>query len=292
VQAKSKQLARQFRVGEADDCSLLAQYLRKQLEISGQEIKQLLNQRSVLVNGRRVWMAKHSLYAGDLIQLALRAGPSALEVLKSGEHWLVLSKPAGLVSTGEGQSAEKLLRKELAQQALYAVHRLDRDTSGCLLFARSQAARAPLESLFRRHLCTKRYLVLVAGRVTQEKFHSTQPISGQHCRSQFERLALGPKASLLAATIETGRMHQIRIHLAGLGYPVIGERQYLSGKLSSQLLRSAPRQMLHAYQLEFPSPWEEGVISCRAEPPEDFRDCARMAGLELGSFLAKDDQKH
>ncbi len=248
-------------------------FIARTLNCSRNEAKRLLDERRVFVNGRRVWMARHRLKQGDTIEIQdTSTSPRTLttkQVLYQDDHFVILNKPPRLLSNGP-DSAESELRRLLNIPALRAVHRLDRDTSGCLLFATSRDVFERMVPLFKERAVGKAYRALVSGRVSGESARIAAPIDGQPALSLLRVLSSTSKASHLEIKIETGRTHQVRKHLAGIGHPILGDKQYATGKVDSQALRSVPRQMLHAHSLSFPCPMTGEVIRTKATLPEDF----------------------
>jgi 23S rRNA pseudouridine1911/1915/1917 synthase len=165
------------------------------------------------------------------------------------------------------------------------VHRLDRDTSGALVVAKNESALRDLVRQFKARQVRKEYLALVwgqprpaAGRVEtligrsprDRKKMSAQPKSGRPAVTLYETLEnLGP-AALLRVRIETGRTHQIRVHLAHLGHPVVGDREY-GHKRPAPLPAPVPRQMLHAERLSCVHPRTGGLLVFSAPVPPDMQ---------------------
>ncbi|MDZ4199490.1 MAG: RluA family pseudouridine synthase, partial [Kiritimatiellia bacterium] len=162
---------------------------------------------------------------------------------------------------------------------LRAVHRLDRDTSGCLWFSRSETARAEAIELFRANRVLKVYEAIVLGRFPQSECRMEEPIDGQPACTTVRRLRASDQASHVRLTIETGRTHQIRKHLLGAGFPIAGDKAYGTARSIGSEARSVPRQMLHALELE--ARFESGERLCaRAPLPPDFRATLRRFKLE------------
>jgi 23S rRNA pseudouridine1911/1915/1917 synthase len=167
------------------------------------------------------------------------------------------------------------------------VHRLDRDTSGLLVVARSQEAYERLQELVRRRLLDRRYLSLVRGRPRSRSGRIEAPIgrdrhdptrrsldsdSPQEAITHFEVERLLPRYALLAVRLETGRTHQIRVHLEAIGLPVVGDPVY--GVPDREL----GRQFLHANRLSFPHPFSGEPVRTESPLPEDLQTAlARLA---------------
>jgi len=222
-----------FQVSRSGQGTPLVSFLADQLEISGSKAKSLLNQRSVWVNGRRIWMAKHSLSAGDRVEVrSLRPDPpeaSPLELLFEDEWLLAVNKPAGRISESHPQSVESKLRTERSLPKLRALHRLDRETSGVLLLLKDPSVRERFVDLFREHRVEKEYAVLLAGHLPSQPLEITQRLEGKRARSLFVLKTASPGFCRAACFIQTGRMHQIRKHAQSAGCRVLGDSQYRSG---------------------------------------------------------------
>ena len=253
----------------------LLDFLSRRLQLSRRKAKDLLDSRNEFVNERRIWMARHTLAAGDQVAallstpLAPGSAPAALPLLLADEHLLAIDKPAGLAANGP-DSAESRLQAERADPAIRAVHRLDRDTSGCLLFARSAEAFDRMVALFREHAVSKIYQVLATGRL-EGSDTIRRPLEGLPAVTSFAVLAANALASHLRVKIETGRTHQIRKHLSALGHPVVGDRSYGTARAVPEPLRAVSRQMLHAARISFRHPFTGEQVDVTAPLPRDFR---------------------
>lgn len=260
--------------------SELLPFLAGVLEISARSAKRILDSRAVFVNRRRVWMAKHHLKPGDVVETHCRpraasvAGPP---ILFSDGRFLVVSKPAGILAVGTG-SIEELVCRRL-DPALRAAHRLDRNTSGCLLFCADREALEAAESMFRRRKVEKTYLAIVYGHTRRKSFEIRNRLDNRTALTRVFEIDRGREASLLRINIETGRTHQIRRHLASAGNPVVGDSQYGLSRGETSATITAARQMLHALSLEMPHPFSKCAISASAPLPEDFLQCLKRLGL-------------
>jgi 23S rRNA pseudouridine1911/1915/1917 synthase len=261
----------------------LQEFLAAHLGISKGKAKDLLDLRIVFVNGRRVWMAKHELKARDKIEVQLATTPTAVaqhmpKILYQDPDILVVDKTAGLLVNGSG-SIEELLREKLKLPALEVVHRLDRDTSGCLLLAKNPEMREKLVALFGQREVTKVYHAIAAGRVPDGIREIRTPVDGEPALTRLERLDANPQASHLKLNIETGRTHQIRRHLLAIHHPVLGDKQYGARFQPAGHQAEIPRQMLHSAVLAFPHPTSGAAVRCIATLPPDFRGCLRSLHL-------------
>jgi RluA family pseudouridine synthase len=204
-----------------------------------------------------------------------------IPVLYQDEDVVAVSKPEGLASIPE-RSRERsclleLVTEQLAQR-LYVVHRLDKDASGVMLFARNPRAHKFLNDQFAAHSIRKSYLALVHGIVAQDSGTITAPLRqfgsgrtgvdqlrGKSCLTDFSVSDRLGQHTLLSVEPWTGRRHQVRVHLYSLGHPIVGDRLYGDRTTQSQF----SRLMLHAFRLggKLPSGQE---MEIEAPPPESF----------------------
>ena len=269
-------------VSKLDAKNTLQEFVAVKLSVSKRAAKNLLDDRKVWVNRRCVWMAHHALRPGDTIEIAAGANPAQpkappkLRILVEDDFYLIVDKPSGVVSVGE-DSIEELLRAQTGAQGLQAVHRLDRDTTGCLLFAKNVAAFDAAVAIFRTRRVTKLYQVIVWGRYVRNASTITEELDGDRAVSHIQREASSADASFLKVRLETGRTHQIRRHLASIRHPVLGDREHGVKFARDPRLLTIPRQMLHACGLELPHPMTSGnTLKAHSPLPADFRRCLTL----------------
>jgi 23S rRNA pseudouridine955/2504/2580 synthase len=265
----------------------------------------LIRRGEVRVNGRRAG-PEQRVSAGDSVRLppvresmpeAPRRVPAALiktvqrAVIHEDERLLVLDKPAGLaVHGGSGLSfgVIEVLRASRPTETLELAHRLDRDTSGCLIVARRTSALRVLHALLRDGEVQKSYLALLAGRWnlghkridaplrTDQRVGGERTVtvhsSGKQARTEFKLVEhFGAKASLVEAILHTGRTHQIRVHAAHCGHPVLGDQKYGDQARNEALAAQGLKRMfLHAHSLAFT--WPDGAEQSFSAPlPRELR---------------------
>ncbi|WP_147820864.1 dephospho-CoA kinase [Salidesulfovibrio onnuriiensis] len=284
--------------------------------ISRGKVKEWIEAGMATVNGTVETKGKCKLFGGEALTLSAPEGlagddapqpeTGALPVLYEDEHVLVIDKPANLTThPAPGQPDNTLVNRLLHHYPDMAsehsgmdgqrpgiVHRLDKDTSGVMAVARTEAARLKLAGDFADRRVRKVYLALVHGRPEQSKgeieadmgrhpTHKTKMAvvdkGGREARSSYEVLWTDPleRASLVAVRIFTGRTHQIRVHMAHIGHPLVGDEVYGPQEHAlwcreTGLGDLAPRQMLHAFFLRFDHPATGEPMSFMQEPPGDF----------------------
>lgn len=272
-----------FQVKPHEDGNTLLEVLSERLRCSKKQAKAMLDGKQVLVNGKRIWMAKHPLKAKDQIEV-IRSEATAtkkIEVLKKSGGILVVNKPAGLVTNDSAKSLEVRLQRELRNPEICAVHRLDRETSGCVIFAKNAAAKAEMIPIFKDQQVVKIYRAIVNGRVSDQLQTITRDIDGESATTLVNVLDRSRLASYLELRIKTGRTHQIRKHLAAVRHPVLGDKGYAGSKGLADILRTLPRQMLHAYHLVLPIPGKpDKPLRVTAPVPDDFRETLKALRLK------------
>jgi 23S rRNA pseudouridine1911/1915/1917 synthase len=261
-----------FQVKPNEEGLPLVDVLSERFRCSKKQARVLLDARQVFVNGQRVWMAKHTLKVKDVIE-AVRpeAKTHKIEILKRAGDLIIVNKPSGMVTNGSDRSLEVRLRHELNNPNLCAVHRLDRDTSGCVMFSATAAGKEAMIPLFKDQRIVKIYRAIAIGRVSDTLKTITRDIDGESATTLVSVLDRNRDASYLELRIHTGRTHQIRKHLAAMRHPVLGDKEYAGEQRGNPIFRAVPRQMLHACRLILPDPQSEKALRISAPVPEDFQ---------------------
>lgn len=280
------------------DPKVLQDFLALKFSLSRRTAKAMIDGRSVWVNRKCVWIARFALRTGDLVEIPSQVVKGALKqsggedarretkdvrhvrVLWSNESYLVCDKPAGLVSCDDPKSVETILREQEKIPTLEAVHRLDRDTTGCLMFAKNHAAFLAAVEVFKTHKVSKVYHAVTTGSFKYAHQVIDTPIDGQPAVSKVTREGAGADASFLRIRIETGRTNQIRKHLASVRAPIVGDRVFGLKSARDPRLMQVPRQMLHASTLTLPDPLSpHDEISVHSPLPADFRATLKLFGM-------------
>ncbi len=247
----------------------------------------------------------HDAVHEDLLEIEI-------PIIARGEGWLAVDKPAGIpvhpVNRIVENSLIRILRRQEDNENLRLVHRLDRETSGILLIATDPETARFLARAFERGRVRKEYLAIVAGEPTDDHGVIDSPIgaaersrvfvrrqtteSGQHARTEWRVVLRFGHRTLLRIHPRTGRRHQIRVHLASIGHPVLGDPLYgrpdadyldmVSGARDRRTESDGPkRQLLHASRLEFPDPSRHGTTVIESPLPPDI-----VAAYELADGLS------
>lgn len=281
------------------DPKVLQDFLALKFALSRRTAKAMIDGRSVWVNRKCVWIARFELRTGDAVEIPSavvkgaraqggKAGESVsatkavrhIRVLWSNASYLVCDKPAGVVSCDDPKSAEAVLRTQENIPTLEAVHRLDRDTTGCLMFAKNHAALQAAIEVFKTHKVSKVYHAISVGKFPFAHQVIATPIDGQEAVSKVTREMVSADATFLRVRIETGRTNQIRRHLSSVRCPIVGDRVFGLKNARDPRLMQVPRQMLHASTLTLPDPLSpHDEIKVHAPLPADFRATLRLFGL-------------
>jgi 23S rRNA pseudouridine1911/1915/1917 synthase len=291
-----------FTVGDAEAGLRLDQALAARVPgLSRRRARLLLDIGGVFVDGRRVKVAGRLVHAGEKIVANLggaldRATPKTGRdaraadearlpphtVVFEDEDVVVVDKPAGLLTAPTPESDRNNLASLLARRAggapVHVVHRIDLETSGLLVFAKTEDANRVLSEKFRTHDLERAYLAVVAGAFPDGMRVIERPVGGKRAVTHVaveERL--GARATLLRCRLETGRTHQIRLHVQAEGHPVLGDPRYGGAPISPR----APRMALHATLLAFAHPRTGEALSFTSPWPADLAawlEALRRAG--------------
>lgn len=279
-----------FTVAGLPSPARLDQVLRSRFPQWGRNaVQQLIGARLVHVNGKTVWLASWQLHNGDRIEVDRTPPPKPHPIgawddrwlLAMDEHLLVVDKPAGLLSEAPPHRNTPNLQ-ELATERfgpLTLLHRLDRDTSGVLVLARTTLANRVLSAAWQAHTIEKEYVAIVAapnqlaeeGRISarlapdprQRERMVVVSKGGQGAVTRYVMVAAATGRQFVQLWPDTGRTHQLRVHLAYMRAPILGDRLYGDAG-------RAPRLLLHARQITIPSPAGNGELVFVAPLPPEF----------------------
>jgi 23S rRNA pseudouridine955/2504/2580 synthase len=298
----SKARATLLEVGEEGDAQRIDNFLLRRLKgVPKSHVYRVLRSGEVRVNSGRV-KPDHRLRVGDKVRVppvrlptpAVRAAPQPLDlpVVFEDDALLVVDKPSGVaVHGGSGVSygvIESLRAERPRAKLLELAHRLDRDTSGLLVIAKKRSALVALHRMLREGEVEKIYVALVKGgwaggaRELRERLHKYVTAGGerrvavhgggQTAVTRVQPIAAADACSLLELRLMTGRTHQIRVHLAHAGHPVLGDDKYGDFELNRALARhGVKRLLLHARRLAFAHPATGAPLRLEAPVPDDMR---------------------
>jgi 23S rRNA pseudouridine1911/1915/1917 synthase len=283
----------------------LDQFLAKRLpEFSRSRLQQLIRDGFVRLNNSAS-RPRQIVRGGDKIELTepplekIETLPEAipLKILFEDDDLIVINKPPGLVvHPGAGHREHTLVNALLNHCATLSgiggkerpgiVHRLDKETSGCLIVAKNDVTHRDLSRQFAARTVEKIYLALVAGKLRKQagvieerigrhpvhrKQMSATTLRGRAAKTEYRTVRSSDGATLVECRLHSGRTHQIRVHLHHLGHPVIGDKVY-----APRLAKDFPRQMLHAWKLGFRHPRTEEWKSFKAPLPDDFAAAIKL----------------
>jgi 23S rRNA pseudouridine1911/1915/1917 synthase len=306
---------RAIEVGPEQAGQALAAFLRGALGGSWSQARALIETGKVFIDGRRVTSTGERVAAGQQVEVRMRAPrprDTALEVriVHEDAQVVVIDKPAGISTvpyeTREAGTAMDRLREAWRRQGkaasavgLHVVHRIDRDTSGLVVFAKSKRAEIALAAQFRAHTTVRRYRCVAHGEVTFRRVESflvrdrgdglrgstRVPRQGKRSITHVEVLERRARGTVCAVRLETGRTHQIRIHFAEMGHPLIGETVYIRDYLrAGHQPIASDRLMLHAEVLGFVHPVTGEALRFESRDGTGFTaaEVERVAGPRVG----------
>jgi 23S rRNA pseudouridine1911/1915/1917 synthase len=305
-----------YRVETARANERLDSFVSEKSGYSRSYVQKLIKKGFLRVN-RGIQKARYRIKTGDLIEISLPEEPEnrllpedvPLDIIWEDKHIIVINKPCGMVvhpSAGHrrGTLINALITKCGKLASIGAplrpgvVHRLDKDTSGLIVFAKDDNSYLNLQNQFKKREVEKNYLALVYGdlkkqqgeikraigrAVSDRKKMSVKTKKGREALTHFEVVKRMKAATLVNVSIITGRTHQIRVHFAAIGHPVLGDRIY-GKKTSLKFMRTTiqfQRQMLHAQRLRFRHPVNNNILSLTAPVPEDMKKAIEeLSGLK------------
>lgn len=268
-------------------------YLKQIVQVSGRSIQRMTRQKGLVLNGKPTFLQR-KLKPGDKLQIMITASNDCslkpesgeVDILYEDKFIIVVNKPARQLVHPAGQTVSGTLVNYLAFQLkqrgivgeIRAVHRLDRDTSGCVLFAKDPHSQFLLSKQLTAGVIHRTYWALVRGIVLSPSGtidtpigpHPSQPNRravnerGESAITHYRVLQTFSETTLLECKLETGRTHQIRVHLAHLGFPIIGDGMY------GVRVAWMPRQALHASSISFRKINTEEELTIHAPLPTDF----------------------
>ncbi len=292
---RCKQISLHWHVPEAYDHCLVRDFLRNEQKISRQGLTDVKHNGSILVNDEMVTV-RAILSKGDKVSVIFPPEERSkglipnekipLDIIYEDDHLLVINKQANLPTIPSIYHSDRSLangvlyyyEKNKIPCTFHAVNRLDRDTSGLLVVAKHRYAHDLMSKQQREGKLKRTYLAIIQGHVSKPRGTINAPIGrkeesiierevradGQIAVTHYEVMKVLPEETVVKLSLETGRTHQIRVHMAHLGHPLVGDDLY-GGSVSK-----IQRQALHSYQLEFYHPIKQKEYCFTVDPPEDM----------------------
>ena len=298
-----------FVVEEEDKGTRLDQYLVKQLDLTRTRVQNLIKENNIKVNNEKTKVAYKiepndsvRVYIPEVVEKDIEAEDIKLDIVYQDGDIAIINKYSGMVvHPAHGHYSGTLVNAILFQIKDLSgingemrpgiVHRLDKDTSGLIIVAKNDKAHTKLTEMFKNKEIKKTYLAIVKGKVSKEtgrietnigrdeKDRKKMSVSrdekkGKLAITTYKVIDSNERYSLLDVNIETGRTHQIRVHMKHIGYPILGDIVY--GRPDNKIMR----QMLHAYKLEFKHPITSEEMVLEAHLPKDFVEALCYAQLK------------
>jgi RluA family pseudouridine synthase len=285
----------EYTATEEDKGETVAAILQGRLQVSRRMIRRLVRSKGIRLNGKPTFLDR-PVKPGDTIRIVVRQTAFVrdehedrhLSILWEDTDLIVIDKPPGMAVHSHrvpkgwtlAQAVARYLRNKGENTTAHPVHRLDKDTSGAILIAKNSWAHSRLDAALRAKAITREYIAIVHGHPSWDSLAIDLPLDRAHGRADLRtvsphgkvavtfvrRIGSGDAHTVVAIALETGRTHQIRVHLAHLGHPLVGDSLY--GRKEASL--SLPRTALHALRLSFPQPRTGERITCEAPLPDDI----------------------
>jgi 23S rRNA pseudouridine1911/1915/1917 synthase len=290
---KKQAVSRETKLTVAEQTELMVFLLAKMGGMSRNSVKSLLSHRQVSVNGKITTLYNAILQPKDIVTVSTSAGNIELKhpklrIIYEDNSLIVVEKKEGLLTVSTGKSDETTafsilktyVKKASSQNRIYVVHRIDRETSGVIMFAKNRDTQLALQENWHRIVTRRIYVAVVEGKVEKEKdtivswltenekslkiHSSTFDNGGQKAVTHYRKIKGNEHFSLLELELETGRKNQIRVHLQELGHPIVGDKKYGSE------YNPLGRMGLHARTLEFIHPDTNKKVSFETQVPKIF----------------------
>jgi 23S rRNA pseudouridine1911/1915/1917 synthase len=263
----------------------LQEFLKsKFLDCSNRTLLNWIKNERIAVDNMVIKKGSFTIQKGQSVEIKSKDKtlPQKIKIIHEDPYLLIIEKPTKLLSvpkdTPNSINALKILRQEYNTKNIYAVHRIDKDASGLLVFAKSQDSLEKLKQIFINHDLKRKYIAIVEGRFMEDKgtwesyLYEKRDLKvcivkeneGLKAITHFETLYRNNNYSFLSLLLETGKKHQIRVQLEEKGFPIVGDKKYGSKK------DPIGRLALHAYFLEFKHPFTGRTVSFSSPLPKEF----------------------
>jgi len=282
-----------MKVQVKEKTTLLDFLLKKLRPASKTKIRKLIKHGGVFLNGEIINRTDYCLLPGEIIEIRRPATPAPFPIFYEDPYLIALEKPPGLLSIGTGKENSETFYKAVNQdveirshyrERIFIVHRLDREASGIMLFAKTPEVKEALQKNWSE--TEKRYCALVEGHPPEKEgtikswlkesptYKVYSGVKGPHAKyavTHYRKIKEYPRHSLLEIRLETGRKNQIRVHLSGIGCPIVGDRKY--GATGNPICRLG----LHAFALSFTHPVSGKRIRLESPIPKAFMEFGKKS---------------
>ncbi len=274
------------------DAELLIFLLEKMPHKSRNDVKVLLRDKKVFVEGEAISQFNHALKLGQIVEIRWEKQPEevkfrGIRIIFEDQYLIVIDKEAGILSIATEKQKDhtaysmlsEYVKKSDPANRIFVVHRLDKDTSGIMMYAKSQKIQKALQESWNDNILERTYIAVVEGKVEKPvgkiisylveskaliMYSSQNPEFGQKAITYYETINANKRFSLLQVNLETGRKNQIRVHMQDLGHSIIGDAKY--GATTNPIKRLG----LHAWVLAFTHPVTKEPMRFETEIPKAF----------------------
>lgn len=261
-------------------------YLTCNLKINRKTAKAMLTNKSIVINNKIITKYNYMLKKNDIILINQNKIETDLNIIYEDKDIIVIIKPHGLLTIGTNNEKEKTLyymvsdyvKKINKNNKIFVIHRLDKDTSGIVMFAKSEEVKKLYQDNWDNIIKSRKYYALVEGKVDSNGYiesylkedknymvYSTKDKTGKLAKTEYKVIKTNNEYSLLDINILTGRKNQIRVHMKDINHPIVGDRKYGSNK------NPIRRLGLHAYELQIINPITKKLIKFIDKMPKKFK---------------------
>lgn len=253
----------------------LIDFLSERLKISKKKAKKIIDTKNVFVNNKRIWIASHPVKKGDIVKIpetdTINRKNKKIDILYEDRYIIAVNKPPFLVSDLEKNSIEDILRREISKD-MKAIHRLDKETSGVLLFAKNFEIFKTFKNIWNEKHIKKEYIAISHNKATFKHKVINLKIDNKPAISIVKTLKTFNNYSFFSVQPITGRKHQIRIHLSKIGHPIVADKEYGLKIVQSDYEKKVKRHLLHAKNLQIFHPFYKKPVKISAKTPADFQE--------------------
>ena len=280
-----------------EDQKRIDTYLASKTDFSRSKIQKLIKNKHITLNGKEI-SSNTAIHEGDIIEIndikedqTIKGEDISLDIIYEDEYLLIINKPSGMVvHPAPGHHSSTLVNALVGRFSLSnkdelrpgIVHRIDKDTSGLLIIAKTDEAHEKLSEMIKNKEVERKYIALVDGVIKHETGTIDAPIgrditsrqkmtvtdiNSKDAITHFKVLKRFKNHTLIECKLDTGRTHQIRVHMAYIGYPIVNDPLYGKSKKATPF-----GQMLHSYSIKFTHPITNKLISFEIPLPEEFNE--------------------